>query len=114
MKDLLSLLTDIEHEWHKIGLAIEVEQRVLAQCTRSNVDDGMKLYNVIENWTTTMTTETTWQTIIDAVEGPIVKHKAIAAKIRKFLAEQEVYSKYEHKRDFSKTSTPSKKKCNLM
>ena len=81
LRDLLSLLADIEYEWHKIGLALEVEERVLAKCTRSNDDDSDKLYKVIKSWTTTMTTDITWDTIIAALEGPIVKHKATAAKI---------------------------------
>ena len=114
LRDLLSLLADIEHEWHKIGLALEVEERVLAKCTRSNEDDGDKLYKVIKSWNSTMTTENTWENIIDAVEGPIVKHKATAAKIREFLAKPEVCAKYNHKKDFNPKSTSSKRKCKLM
>ena len=113
LRDLLSLLADIEHEWHKIGLALEVEERVLAKCTRSNEDDGDKLYKVIKSWNSTMTTENTWENIIDAVEGPIVKHKATAAKIREFLAKPEVCAKYNRKKDFNPKST-SKRKCKLM
>ena len=114
LRDLLSLLADIEYEWHKIGLALEVEERVLVKCTRSNDDDGNKLYKVIKSWTTTMNTEITWENIIAAVEGPIVKHKATAAKIRTFLAKPEVCSKYSCKKDFVPKSTSSKRKCKLM
>ena len=101
MGDLLSLLAGIEYEWHKIGVALEVEQRVLAGCTNSNGSNYMKLYNVIENWITTMALKATWETIISAVEGPIVKHKSTAVKIRMFLANPQVYLKYEQMKGFS-------------
>ena len=115
LRDLLSLLADIEYEWHKIGLALEVEERVLVKCTRSTDDDGDKLYRVIKSWTTTITSDITWENIIDTVEGPIVKHKATAAKIRSFLAKPEVCAKYNCKKDFSPKSTiHSYWKCKLM
>ena len=95
LTDLLTLLANIEHEWHKIGIALEVKHSVLESCDRSNKDDGYKLFKVIKTWTTSMTSEVTWEAIIAAVESPIVKHKSTAVKMRMFLAKPEVQFKYE-------------------
>ena len=104
LTDLLTLLSDIEYEWHKIGIALEVEQNVLESCDRSSKDDGYKLFKVIKTWTTSMTSEVTWEAIIAAVESPIVKHKSTAVKIRMFLAKHEVRIKYEKMSDVDQTS----------
>ena len=75
---------------------------VLGSCTHSYEDDGNKLDTVIESWVDTMVTDVTWETIIAAVEGPIVKHKSTAVKIRYFLAKPDVHAKYLRKKDFSR------------
>ena len=111
--DLLTLLADIEYEWHKIGLALEVEERVLESCDRSNEDNSHKLFKVIKSWMTSMVTEVTWETIIAAIESPIVNHKSTAVKIRMFLAKPEVCSRYERVTDIVQASEDRKKKCHL-
>ena len=100
--DVLGLLTDIKHEWKKIGWALEVGRGVLGRCTHNNENDGHKLTTVIESWVDTMVTDVTWETIIAAVEGPIVNHKSTAVKIRDFLAKPDVHAKYLRKKDFSR------------
>ena len=99
--DLLGLLTDIKHEWKKIGWALEVERGVLGSCTHSNEEDGNKLATVLESWVDTVVTDVTWETVIAAVEGPIVNHKSTAVRIRDFLAKPDVHTKYLRKKDFS-------------
>ena len=100
--DLLGLLTDIKYEWKKIGMALEVGRDVLGSCTHSYEDDGNKLDTVIVSWVDTVVTDVTWETVIAAVEGPIVNHKSTAVKIRDFLAKPDVHAKYLRKKDFSR------------
>ena len=102
--DLLTLLADIEYEWHKIGVALEVCESVLESCNRSNEDNSYKLFKVIKAWTTSMTSEVTWEAVIAAVESPIVKHKSTAVKMRMFLTKPEVQFKYAQMCDVSQTS----------
>ena len=96
------MLTDIKYEWKKIGWALEVGRGVLGSCTHNNEDDDNKLSTVIEIWVDTMVTDVTWETVIAAVEGPIVKHKSTSGKIRYFLAKPDVHAKYLRKKDFSR------------
>ena len=76
---------------------------VLGSCTQSNEEDGNKLATVLESWVDTMVTDVTWETVIAAVEGPIVNHKSTAVRIRDFLAKHDVHTKYLRKKDFSRT-----------
>ena len=98
----LGLLTDIKHEWKKIGWALEVGRGVLGSCTQSNEEDGNKLATVLESWVDTMVTNVTWETVIAAVEGPIINHKSTALSIRDFLTKPDVHTKYLCKKDFSR------------
>ena len=102
--DLLTLLADIDYEWHKIGVTLEVCESVLESCIRSNEDNSYKLFKVIKAWTTSMTSEVTWEAVIAAVESPIVKHKSTAVKMRMFLAKPEVQFKYAQMCDVIQTS----------
>ena len=95
--ELVNLLTDIEYEWDKIGIALEVEDRVLGGLNRSHDDNTAKLITVLRSWMDTFPSSSTWDVVLAAVEGPIVKHPSTALKIRKFLAKPEVHSKYKVK-----------------
>ena len=95
--DLVSLLTDIEYEWDKIGIALEVEDRVLGGLNRSHDDNTAKLITVLRSWMDIFPSSRTWGVVLDAVEGPVVKHPSTALKIRKFLAKPEVQSNYDVK-----------------
>ena len=101
--DLLTLLADIEYEWHKIGVALEVHESVLESCNKSNEDNSYKLFKVVKTWMTSITSEVTWEAVIAAVESPIVKHKSTAVKMRMFLAKPEVHIKYEKMSDVDQT-----------
>ena len=90
----MSLLTDIEYEWDEIGIALEVEDRVLRGLNRSHEDNTTKLITVLRSWMDTFPSRSTWDVVLAAVEGPIVKHPDTALTIRKFLAKPEVQSKY--------------------
>ena len=87
--DLVNLLADIDYKWEKIGIALDVPERVLGGLRQGIAGDNtIKLIRVIGSWFDTMPTEVTWKTILTAIEGPIVKHRAAGIKIREFLAKQ--------------------------
>ena len=88
--DLLGILVDIDYDWEKIGIALKVEQRVLADLFTSREDNTFKLARVLRNWMDKMPTNITWEVVLTAVKGPIVKHPSTAMKIRKFLATMQV------------------------
>ena len=73
--ELLKLLADISHLWHEIGLSLNVSDSVLGGLKRSQESDTIKLSEVIQSWlTTSQPYFVTWETVIDAIKGPIVKH----------------------------------------
>ena len=90
----MSLLTDIEYEWEEIGIALEVEERVLRGLNQCHDNNTKKLMTVLQSWMDTFPSRSTWDVVLAAVEGPIVKNPSTALKIRKFLAKPEVQSKY--------------------
>ena len=83
-----------------IGIALEVEHSDLEGLSQSNKDNSTRLYEVLEAWMNTRSTDVTWETVITAVEGSIVDQKSTAVKIQQFLSESKVYSKYLGKKDF--------------
>ena len=70
----------------------------------SNEDNWHKLFNVIKSWMTSMVSEVSWETIVAAIESPVVDHKSTAVKIRMFLAKPEVRTKYKHVTNIVQTS----------
>ena len=74
--------------WHEIGLALRVHDNILKGLQRqgeakSNV---LKLNEVIDNWITTKSSPVTWDTLITAIEGSIVKNVQKANEIRDYLS----------------------------
>ena len=100
-RDLLDLLACIKHKWKMIGVALEVEHCDLEGLSQSNKDNSTRLYEVLEAWMNTRSTDVTWETVITAAEGSIVDQKSTAVKIQQFLSEPKVYSKYLGKRTLS-------------
>ena len=90
--DILHLLSDVEHEWDKIGKELKVQKTVLAAAFLDYEDHRSRFHLVIKSWIDTKPTPPTWETIIDAMKS--LKHHSIANKIRQFLAKKEIYSKY--------------------
>ena len=78
---LINLLVDIEHKWHEIGCALQVQQDVLENLQHSNL---LNLSDVIFIWKDTRPSPITWETVIDAIEGPIVNDKKTADEIRQY------------------------------
>ena len=90
--DLLRLLSDVEHEWDKIGKALKVKQSVLTAAFLDHDDHRSRFSLVLQTWKDTKPTPTTWETIIDVMKS--LNHNSVANKIRRFLSKEEIYSKY--------------------
>ena len=88
--DLLGMLVDIDYCWEKIGIALKVEHRVLADLFPRHEDNTFKLARVLRSWMNQMPTNITWEVVLTAIEGPIVKHSSTSVKIRKFLATSQI------------------------
>lgn len=83
---VLSLLSDISACWYNIGLALRVCSNDLESIkTDIQGDNIIKLNKVIENWITTCSSSVSWQTLIIAIEGPIVNNRQKATEIRDYL-----------------------------
>ena len=78
---LLSLLFGIRHKWYDIGLSLQVRRNVLDEIKQSEDNDETKLEKVINIWEET-SSSTTWETMITAVESPVINNKEIANRIR--------------------------------
>ena len=97
LKELVSLLKDIDYEWENIGIALEIEDHVLRGLNESIGANTSKLITVLRSWMDTFPSSSTWNVVLAAVEDPIVNHASIALKIRQYLAKPEVQSKYDVK-----------------
>ena len=83
--DLIELLADISNQWYEIGLALQVPHNDLENLRVSSDSNIIKLNMVIHSWLTYQFIPITWNTVITAIEGDIVKNKAKANKIRRHL-----------------------------
>ena len=81
---LINLLADVSNKWQEIGLALGVKQKDLDSLS-SDLTNEVKLAKVIENWMKTQSSPVTWETVISAIEGPIVDNKSKADDIRHYL-----------------------------
>ena len=78
---LMNLLADIEHQWHEIGYALQVQLDILENSQHSNL---LNLSDVIRIWKDTRPSPVTWETVIDAIKGPIVNDKKTADEIHQY------------------------------
>lgn len=82
---MLELLAPIAYKWELIGISLEVRHSVLMSLAQSNYSDLMRLAMVIQSWMDTQSTPVTWETVIFAVESPIVNNMSVATKLRNYL-----------------------------
>ena len=84
--ELLNLLADISNLWYEIGLSLKVPRNILNCLKRRQESDAIKLSEVIHSWlTTTESHLVTWETVIDAIKGPIVNNIKKANEIHQHL-----------------------------
>ena len=83
--ELLDLLADIKDKWHEIGLSLKVANNVLNGLTSQNMTNILKLDQVLLSWIETESSPVTWDTMIAAIEGPLVNNVQKAKKILEYL-----------------------------
>ena len=57
----------------KIGIALEVGDRVLGGLNQSHDDNTAKIITVLRSWMDTFPSSRAWDVVLDAVEGLFVK-----------------------------------------
>ena len=83
--ELLRLLFNIAENWYEIGEAINVSLNLLSALKFTKKHNYYKLNDVLESWELYQPSPVTWETVISAVEGPIVNNKRKANEIREHL-----------------------------
>ena len=84
-EELLLLLEDISDKWYDIGLSLQVRRNVLDDLNQSEDNSEAKLEKVINIWKNTKSSSNTWETMIIAMDSPIINNKEIAVEIRHHL-----------------------------
>ena len=79
------LLRSISDKWYDIGLSLQVRRNVLDEIKQSQDNDKTNLKKVTNIWRDTKPSPDTWETIITAVESPVINNKEIADMIRNRL-----------------------------
>ena len=82
---LLDLLADIDNNWYEIGLSLEVGDNVLNGLRYQEMKNILKLDQVLLSWIETESSPVTWDTMITAIEGPLVNNVQKAKKILEYL-----------------------------
>ena len=95
MSLLCSLLASINDKWYNIGIALGVKKNVLNGLRDKPGDNTVKLSEVVDSWiTTNSTSPITWETVISAIEGPLVDNRQRAKDIKEYLIAH--YTKDNH------------------
>ena len=84
--ELCRLLSNIRHKWYDIGLSLQVRHNVLDDLKHNLRDNDYKLFAVIHNSLTSQSSPISWETVIAAIESPIVNDKETADLIRQYLS----------------------------
>ena len=83
--EALSQLADISAKWEEIGLALKVSRNELDGLQHDHSSITVKLSKVITLWMESKSSPVSWETLISAIEGPIVNNKQKAKEIRDYL-----------------------------
>ena len=87
-RKLVELLADIDDQWFVIGQALSVPLNVLNGLQTTPLYNTVRLIQVIHTWFTSQPSPVIWETVISAIEGPIVNNKQKAKEIRDYLYTQ--------------------------
>lgn len=82
---VLTLLKDLCAKWHMIGIALEVNAGTLDGLQGNPKADNLKLADVIKTWIHNEQPPVTWETLINVIEGPLIKSRKTANEIRDYL-----------------------------
>lgn len=89
--ELLNLLADVNAQWYEIGLVLKIPKNDLEQIPQQlqlGGGGGTKLSQVIDEWVTRdddNKSPVTWETVISAFEGPVLKNRKKANEIHRHL-----------------------------
>ena len=84
--ELSYLLIGISDQWYDIGLSLQVHRNVLDDLKQREDNNYTKLNKLIDVWKQTQPSPDTWETMITAIESPIVNDKETADLIRQYLS----------------------------
>ena len=82
------MLIGISAKWEEIGSALNISRNELDGLQHANSNTKMKLSQVLALWIDSESTPVSWETLISAIEGPIVNNKQKAKEIRDYLYTQ--------------------------
>ena len=85
--DLLRQIASINNKWWEIGIELQLSHDFLEGLQQKPYTTMIKLHHVISEWMKNAQS-VTWETVINAIEGPIVNDKNKADEIREYLANQ--------------------------
>ena len=83
--DLLNLLAGIDDMWYEIGLSLKVANNILRGLQSEKMTNIIKLDQVLQSWIDTQSSPVMWDTVITAINGPIVNNVQKAKDIQKYL-----------------------------
>ena len=89
-RDLLTVLSDVTHEWRTIGEMLGIKYSVIeSEEKNSQHDDKEKLSKILQLWINLKgPVEVSWKAIIAVIENPPLENRRVADEIRKFLFEK--------------------------
>ena len=71
----LTLLTNISADWEEIGLALDVSLNDLKGLKQDNSSNMINVSQVIALWIQSKSSTVSWETLISAIERPIINNK---------------------------------------
>lgn len=91
----MDLLSCISHDWSMLGTCLELDQNDLSSLQQRLPSSKEKLSEVLYKWKIQQNVRApyTWQTIKDAVCGPIIQNRRVGKQIEEYLARKngEIY-----------------------
>jgi hypothetical protein len=76
LHELLRLLAPISQKWDDIGIALRVDRHIIERLRHNETDNIIRLSEILQVWMD-KDEDATWETVIQAIEGPIVDNKAL-------------------------------------
>ena len=90
----MSKLIPIKDQWYMIGTALDVSSADLNSLNISNNPEEKNLTIIISKWKQEKAKEATWEALLKAVEGPMVKGHQVGDEIRDFFKNPDEYDRY--------------------
>uniref|UniRef100_A0A1X7VN93 Death domain-containing protein n=1 Tax=Amphimedon queenslandica TaxID=400682 RepID=A0A1X7VN93_AMPQE len=89
-RELMDLLSCISHEWSMLGICLELDQNALSSLQQRQSSSKEKLSKVLHKWKIQQNKSApyTWQTIKNAVCGPILQNRRVGREIEEYLAKK--------------------------